>query len=200
MCFDPHPGKTIEFHGNLQNTLCVSCGDIQTLSLLDTTKLKAGKEIFCSQCSNSLRPKMMLYDDHDGELITPSQVWDVLKADLLEAQLVLWVGISFEQSASVSYYRRVLRLAPALKMVVVNPSDEAIWNLKSALSEIPGPERLSSVLEESDRFFKALVGGTEPHNHVPPHMHKRLRRVVASHSSSSDGSSGPGGREEQKLN
>mmetsp|Transcript_4228 Transcript_4228/g.17915 ORF Transcript_4228/g.17915 Transcript_4228/m.17915 type:complete len:213 (-) Transcript_4228:654-1292(-) len=64
-------GKTIEFHGNLQNTLCVSCGDIQTLSLLDTTKLKAGKEIFCSQCSNSLRPKMMLYDDHDGELITP---------------------------------------------------------------------------------------------------------------------------------
>ncbi|KAJ8906076.1 hypothetical protein NDN08_002575 [Rhodosorus marinus] len=194
-------GKTIEFHGNLQDTLCVSCGDIQTLSLSDMKKLKAGKDILCGQCSKSLRPKIMLYDDHDGELITPSYVWDVLKADLLEAELVLWVGISFEQSASVSYYRRVLRLAPALKMVVVNPSEEALWNLKSALSEIPGPERLSSVLEESDSFFKALVEGAGPSpNQTPTHKHRKFRRIVTSHSSSSDRSSPSALREQENLN
>ena len=41
-----------------------------------------------------------------GDVITPDDVFDALEADLAVADLVLWVGISFEQSASTSYFRK----------------------------------------------------------------------------------------------
>ncbi len=49
----------------------------------------------------------MLYDDQEGECITPEDVWDRLNEDLEACDLLLWVGISFEQSASVEYFKRV---------------------------------------------------------------------------------------------
>ena len=44
-----------------------------------------------------------------GHVITPDDVFDVLEEDLARADMVLWVGISFEQSASTAYFRRVRR-------------------------------------------------------------------------------------------
>ena len=40
-------------------------------------------------------------------MITPEDVFEVLEADVKAADLILWVGISFEQSASTAYFRRV---------------------------------------------------------------------------------------------
>ena len=42
-----------------------------------------------------------------GDVITKDDVFDVMEQDLAVADMVLWVGISFEQSASTSYFRRV---------------------------------------------------------------------------------------------
>lgn len=58
------------------------------------------------------------------------------------ADLILWVGISFEQSASTSYFRRaraflhsIGRLG-ACAQAVINPSEESLWNLTSACSNM----------------------------------------------------------------
>ena len=42
-----------------------------------------------------------------GDVITPEDVFEVLEEDVKAADLILWVGISFEQSASTAYFRRV---------------------------------------------------------------------------------------------
>lgn len=39
----------------------------------------------------------MLYDDKQSEKITPEKVYERLESDLEEADLIIWVGISFEQ-------------------------------------------------------------------------------------------------------
>lgn len=50
----------------------------------------------------------MLYDDEEGDCVTESEdLWDLLAKDVSEVDMVLWVGISFEQSASVEYFRKV---------------------------------------------------------------------------------------------
>ena len=54
-----------------------------------------------------LRLRVMLYDDAQGDAITPDEVLDLLEADVATADAVLWVGLSFEQSATTSYFRKV---------------------------------------------------------------------------------------------
>lgn len=49
------------------------------------------------------RPTLCSADD----VITPEDVFDVMEEDVQKADLILWVGISFEQSASTAYFRRV---------------------------------------------------------------------------------------------
>lgn len=43
------------------------------------------------------------------EVITPEDVYDLMEEDVKAADMILWVGISFEQSASTAYFRRVRR-------------------------------------------------------------------------------------------
>lgn len=51
--------------------------------------------------------QVMLYDDEQGDCITPEDVFERLEEDLEVAGAVIWVGISFEQSASTEYFRKV---------------------------------------------------------------------------------------------
>lgn len=51
--------------------------------------------------------QVMLYDDEQGDCITPEDVFERLDDDLAVAGAVIWVGISFEQSASTEYFRKV---------------------------------------------------------------------------------------------
>ena len=75
-----------------------------------------------------------------GEKITPDEVWERMEDDIQAADLILWVGISFEQSASTMYFRRVRQfLAQANRLAttqqaIINLSDESLWNLLSACS------------------------------------------------------------------
>lgn len=55
----------------------------------------------------------MLYDDEQGDCITPEDVFERLDDDLAVAGAVVWVGISFEQSASTEYFRKVRRAGGA---------------------------------------------------------------------------------------
>jgi hypothetical protein len=45
-------------------------------------------------------------------VITPETVYERMEDDMAVADLVLWVGISFQQSASTQYFRNVSASAP----------------------------------------------------------------------------------------
>ena len=45
--------------------------------------------------------------DYADDVMTPEDVFDIMEEDVQQADLILWVGISFEQSASTAYFRRV---------------------------------------------------------------------------------------------
>lgn len=83
----------------------------------------------------------MLYDDEQGDCITPEDVFERLEADLEVASVVIWIGISFEQSASTEYFRRVRYLLSSMgrldqvTQVILNPSDEAYFNVASSMSK-----------------------------------------------------------------
>ncbi len=68
-----------------------------------------------------------------------------MEEDVQAADLILWVGISFEQSASTMYFRRVRQfLAQADRLAttqqaIINLSDESLWNLLSACSNTGAP-------------------------------------------------------------
>ena len=82
----------------------------------------------------------MLYEDAESEVITPEEVMDLMEEDTKAADLILWVGISFQQSASTAYFRKVRHWlqesgkSERVVQAVINPSDEAVWNLMTALS------------------------------------------------------------------
>lgn len=90
-----------------------------------------------------------------GESITPEGVMDMLDTDMATADCVLWVGLSFEQSATTSYFRRVRSALSAagrfaaVPQFLVNPSDEALWNLLSSCSN-QGEVEVAAIIASSD--------------------------------------------------
>jgi NAD-dependent SIR2 family protein deacetylase len=112
--------------------------------------------------NNMMRFKVMLYEDAESDCITPDEVLDLLEEDIQAADLILWVGISFEQSASTAYFRRVRHtLAEAGKLdsvpqAVINPSEDALWNILTSMSNL-STLRVMEVLAPSDEVLPALV-------------------------------------------
>ena len=49
----------------------------------------------------------LIHNADADDVITPEDVFDIMEEDVQQADLILWVGISFEQSASTAYFRRV---------------------------------------------------------------------------------------------
>ena len=176
-------GSTVELHGSARRVVCRACGARADLSAAALRDMRAGRPLACpaaaassssSSSSSSCPPGsgrtgVLLYDDPDAGLITPAgPTWRLLARDLARAAAVLWVGISFEQSASVAYFSRVVRglraqaaaeeaeeeaaegppparprprPPPRLPpQVVVNPaSEDAVFNLQSGAA--PGDLR-----------------------------------------------------------
>ena len=102
--------------------------------------MRAAQPVLCSGCSaDEMRFKVMLYDDEQGDCITPEDVFERLDDDLAVAGAVLWVGISFEQSASTEYFRKVrhmscaIRRAPHEVVVATRPAEHG-----SAAAAVPG--------------------------------------------------------------
>eukprot|EP00891_Asterochloris_glomerata_P008300 jgi/Astpho2/8300/Aster-01378 len=101
-------GCTVEIHGNISQLVCPECGAVTPMNVTFIRQLRAQKPIPCTKCScQAIRCRVMLYGDADDDVITPEDVFDLMEEDLKVADLILWVGISFEQSASIAYFRRV---------------------------------------------------------------------------------------------
>ena len=95
---DSPEGKVVELHGNARYLLCSQCHHVSEAKACDLIPLRKCRPRICSECKQGhLRFKIMLYDDEEAELITPEDVWTRFEEDLEIADLVIWVGISFEQ-------------------------------------------------------------------------------------------------------
>lgn len=116
------------------------CTECKCWAFMDRNKsrqVQRKQKIVCTNCEKGkgMRPRVMLYDDNEGDAITPDDVWDIMKVgerpeadtlcecleatadlapllqdDVVAADMIVWVGISFEQSASTAYFRRVRQM------------------------------------------------------------------------------------------
>lgn len=139
-------GCTVEMHGNVHFMVCTECGTAVPLDHSTAQQLKDCQHVPCATCRgeaeepNNLRFKVMMYEDAESEVITPEEVMDLMEEDSKAADLIVWVGISFQQSASTAYFRKVRRWLQEVGRLedvvqaVINPSDEAMWNLLTACS------------------------------------------------------------------
>lgn len=135
-------GKLIEMHGNVLETVCESEDEphVFPFDALRMKRMARGEVPKCKICGESLRPRVMLYEDENGENICED--WESqLKIDVPKSDLFLWIGISFKQAASLEYFREVRRILMSTSTdehglpyhIVVNPCSTAAENLESAL-------------------------------------------------------------------
>jgi NAD-dependent SIR2 family protein deacetylase len=108
-------GTTVELHGSARRVVCRVCGARADLTPPLLRDMRAGKPLPCPSTTSSSCPMgsgrtgILLYDDPAAALITPAApTWRLLERDLERAAAVVWAGISFEQSASVGYFTRVV--------------------------------------------------------------------------------------------
>lgn len=92
-----------------RHLVCPECSHVVELDENLAHQLSLEQPRPCPKCGDGcLRFKIMLYDDEEGDCVTESEdLWDLLSEDVSHVDMVLWVGISFEQSASVEYFRKV---------------------------------------------------------------------------------------------
>ena len=60
---------------------------------------------------SSLRFRVLLYDDEEGDLIhdfNHEDLSNLLDEDILSSRIIIWIGISFEQSSSCLHFQNVL--------------------------------------------------------------------------------------------
>ena len=172
---DSNPsGHTVEMHGSVHELVCTECGETRRLNEDDIAQLSSECSVPCTSTScrektksitgeeQLMRFKVMMYDDAEGEYITPDDVMDLMEEDVREADLVIWVGISFEQSASTSYFRNVRRWLQEderhrdVPQFVVNPSDDALWNVITASSN-KGELNVLEVIGTADDVLPVLL-------------------------------------------
>lgn len=185
-------GTTVEMHGNIHHLVCAECFTTKPVDRSIAEQLGQMQPIPCPVCplenykeeeedgttrdthqeplqnnsnknhNNMMRFKVMLYEDAESDCITPDEVLDLLEEDIQAADLILWVGISFEQSASTAYFRRVRHaLAEVGKLdsvpqAVINPSEDALWNILTSMSNL-STLRVMEVLAPSDEVLPALA-------------------------------------------
>ena len=107
---DRTTGSTIEMHGNILESVCEGeDGHIYTIDSAIERQFRSGKTPACTQCGSLLRPRVMLYEDADGDLMC-DDYQDQLEEDMSGVYLVLWIGISFAQAASTEYFKMVRRI------------------------------------------------------------------------------------------
>jgi len=156
-------GCTVEMHGSVHHLVCTGCGTTTLMSEAHAASLSRHVSVRCDVCKDSsLRFKVMMYDDDDGEYITPDDVMDLMEEDVKGADMIVWVGISFQQSASTSYFRKVRHWLQEddkhqrVVQAVINPSDEALWNVLTASSN-QGELNILEVLGTADHILPMLL-------------------------------------------
>ena len=99
---------------------------------------------------------MLLYGDKEhASIVDGARSLARLAADAATADLVLVLGISFEQAASCEYLRAVAdAVRPSVPLLLVNPDEDAEFAARSAL---PGDRDvdLRALRATSDDLFRA---------------------------------------------
>ena len=161
--YDAPDAVTAQLHGSVRQAVCPACTLARPMDRKVARAWREGVPVPCTACGGETRPRVMLYGDGHSEAVTPNEILDLLEDDMADTDLVLWVGISFKQSASVEYFRQALRhLRSAgrendVPLVVLNPDAEALWNLRTACTNtdcLP----LFQVEAASDDVLPVLVG------------------------------------------
>jgi len=148
-------GGVIELHGNIHFVVCCVCGTRRPITTLEGLTFRQKRSVRCTQptCEGEMRFAVVLYGDKDSGLITPDSVLDYMVQDAASAAVVVWVGISFQQSASVEYFRRVHRGSGLRRHVhvVINPEEDTLYNLRTGCHGLD--------LSEHDLVFAQLGAG-----------------------------------------
>lgn len=156
-------GLTVELHGSVLDVVCQACGAAAPMTQRTASlfRSKAAANPTCGACTDGLlRPRVMLYNDPEERLIIHGDVEARIAADCSAADCVVWAGISFLQSASVEHFRRVRRAhqeqagGRRVAHIIVNPCEEAVFNLTSAVANAQQVHFLS-VVAPADEFFTA---------------------------------------------
>lgn len=135
-------GKLIETHGNIMETVCESKDTPHIFPFQESVQknMSRGEIPKCKTCGEKMRPRVMLYEDENGDNICED--WESqLKIDAPKADLILWIGISFKQAASLEYFREVRRILMSqpsssknvIHHIVINPCKTAMGHLQNAL-------------------------------------------------------------------
>lgn len=151
-------GTTVELHGNIHELVCRQCGSVSKMS----KKIKPIPQ--CEGCMGDLRFRVLLYDDKESHLMSPvNPMVDLLPRDVAKCSGVLWVGISFRQSASCQHFGTVLSALRAqmpptgcTPMFIIDPHpNEALENLMDGLQMHLGESQgVYTVEVTSDEFFQ----------------------------------------------
>jgi NAD-dependent SIR2 family protein deacetylase len=159
-------GKTIELHGSLHQLVCVSCGhEIHTQDALELNGKRKRRSIKCKTCGEAAyRFKILMYDDKQGDLITSPAVISTMRADIRNAEAIVWAGISFEQSASCEHFREardtLCAVQASVPCFIVNPdASNALFNLKTACGVDDGNIHIVSMT--SDDAFRSITVAVE---------------------------------------
>lgn len=161
---DAPDAVTAQLHGSVRQAVCPACTLARPMDRKVARAWRDGAPVPCVACGGETRPRVMLYGDGHSEAVTPNEILDLLEDDMADADLVLWVGLSFKQSASVEYFRQAvghLRSAGReadVPLVVLNPDAEALWNLRTACTNTDCLQ-LFQVEAASDDVLPGLVGG-----------------------------------------
>ncbi|KAL0035673.1 hypothetical protein WJX79_007444 [Trebouxia sp. C0005] len=176
-------GQTVEMHGNINQLVCPSCGVVVMMTPALLRKLRSKKPVPCTKCNcRAIRCRIMLYDDAEDDVITPEDVFDIMEEDVQQADLIVWVGISFEQSASTAYFRRVRQYLmegkrqDLTRQAIINTTEEAFWNLKSACSNTGAMD----VLEPMAPLERHVASST-PGTHADDTRHEQQQRQEQRH-------------------
>ena len=153
-------GTTVELHGNIHELVCRQCGAVSKM----TTTTKPIPKCKHDHCQGDLRFRVLLYDDQESHLISSANpLADLLPHDLEQCHAVVWVGISFQQSASCQHFGLVLAAAlrandesdQQIPMFIIDPNPtDCLENLMDGLQQQIGSDGGVFVIEStSDDFF-----------------------------------------------
>jgi len=160
-------GKTVELHGNICHLVCRQCGCVHGAH----KNMKPIPKCKNKHCNGDLRFRVLMYDDMEGSLIcNTNPLIHLLPKDVLECNAILWVGISFRQSASCQHFGTVFSAlqttatSQAQKkeqiptfIIDLNPNG-ALENLMDGLQmQLGEDERVYAVESTSDEFFQGFV-------------------------------------------
>jgi NAD-dependent SIR2 family protein deacetylase len=149
-------GSTIELHGCVLDSACERC---RSVALAHSHRAEK-----CPHCGtrNALRPAMMLYGDPHEELSTnTAYTAEQLKIDCQNCNVVLWIGVSFEQRASAEHFYRINACTGNSDNVlhcIVNPNaEDCIRNLTDGLQwDVSSSANIILANVDADSFLEHL--------------------------------------------